>query len=145
MAENNLVKEINVKVNTDNIKAEMKRLTDAESRIKELEEENEKLNDFFDKNTGHGTIGLTADMKKQEMNGRNTAKEFDSIEELIEYCRVNDKESYQKIKDKTYSVLTGNNFSWSDTFSKDEKENDVSLIGRTIQRLNADYRKKIRG
>jgi hypothetical protein len=143
-SKNNPLKEVSIKVDTDNIKAEMKKLTDAESRIRELEaeaEENKQYKEFYDKNTGIGTVSMTPDMREKEINTRNNQKEFDSVEDLIEYCRLNDKESYEKIKAKSFEAIPKNNFEWVDKFD----ENGDSLIMRTVKRMNSDYRKKIRG
>ena len=139
--------ELNVKVDASGIKAEMRKLIDAENKIADLEAqhvEDQKYREYYDKNTGVGTLGLTPDMREKESNGRNNQKEFDSIEDLLEYCRLHDRESYQKIKDKTFGALQGNNFSWEDQFIKGEDGVERSLIGRTIQRLNADRRREIR-
>lgn len=93
------------------------------------------------KDSGKGSLSMTPDMIRKENSSENDKKEFDSIEEMLEWTRKNDKEAYEAIKAKTYRGLTENkNFwEWKDSFDKDGK----SIIGRTIQKMNEDARRKL--
>ncbi|MFB3889204.1 MAG: hypothetical protein ACE14S_06905 [Candidatus Bathyarchaeia archaeon] len=98
-----------------------------------------------DKNSGRGTLPTSLNNVGEDgrpHNSGNGKREFDSAEEMLEYCRLHDKESYEKIKAKTAQGLLISSFEWKDTFTKDEKGNDRSLIGRTLDRINEDARRK---
>ncbi len=144
MAEkNNPLREVSILVDSSKMRKDLtEQITEKmqlENKILELEAENQS---FRDNAKAEGTIPMQTDMKEKESNGRNNSqREFDDIESLIEFCRVNDKESYKKIKAKTFGALQGNNFEWTDKFD----ENGRSLIGRTLDRANQDHRRKIRG
>lgn len=153
MTENNL-KEVSITVDSSKMRKDLtEQITEKmqmEEKIKQLEteaSENEHKIDFYNRESGKGTIGLTPDMREKEMNGRNAEKTFSSHEDLLEWVRVNDKKSYEALKAKTIQGLTENKqyWEWNDTFSKDEKGNERSLIGRTLDRANADLRKRFRG
>lgn len=90
---------------------------------------------------GKGTVPMAREMIMKEHSGFGSAqKEFDSVEEMLEWARVNDKESYEKIKAKSAQGLLENRnyFEWKDHFD----ENGKSIIGRTLERANQDARRK---
>lgn len=93
---------------------------------------------------GKGSIPMTQEMLAKEGGSGNNPKEFDNYEEMVEWCRVNDKEAFEKLKAKAYGAIAENKsfFEWKDTFTKDEKGNDRSLVGRTIDKMNAQEREK---
>lgn len=93
------------------------------------------------KESGKGSLGMTQEMIEREQGTHeNDKKEFNSIEEMLEWTRKNDKEAYEAIKAKTYRGLTENKnfFEWKDTFD----ENGNSIIKRTLERANKDARRK---
>jgi hypothetical protein len=93
------------------------------------------------KDSGKGSLKMTSDMIRKERGSENDKREFNSPEEMLEWCRINDKPAYEAIKLKTYRGMVENKgFSeWADTFD----ENGNSLIKRTLLKMDKEARKKL--
>jgi hypothetical protein len=95
----------------------------------------------YDKNGGAGNLPASLNNGEGGSGGSGSEKrEFDSYEEMIEWCRIHDKTAYQAIKAKAYRGMSENKsfWEWKDTFD----ENGKSIIGRTLERANKQVRQK---
>jgi|WetSurMetagenome_2_1015567.scaffolds.fasta_scaffold73561_1 hypothetical protein len=139
-------KELKIDIDTSSIKAEMKTLCDAENRIRELEkqaEENKQYKDYFDSHSGTGTLPANLNHDEGNQGGSGVpsgAHEFDSFEEMVEWCRLNNRVAYRELKKKSANAMANHpqSFEWKDTFDEDGN----SLIGRTLYRANSQKRSK---
>lgn len=133
---------------SENMRAFAKALIKAEGEETEemirldIQKKNAEREEKEYKEGGKGILGMTPEMlaKEQHDSGK---KEFDSVEEMVNWARENDPESYAKIKEKAQRGLMNNSFEWTDTFTKDGKF-DRSLIGRTLDRAN-DLKRRGKG
>ena len=106
---------------------------------------NEAKEELEREQSGEGTLPASKDLKQKEHNNSNNKREFDTYEEMLDYCRTNDRESYEKLKNKAFRGILGNNWTWKDEFVKGEDGVERSLIGRTIHKMNEECRRKARG
>jgi hypothetical protein len=132
-------KKLEIIVDTDKIRVEMKKLTDAESRIRELEkeaEENKHKIDFFDKESGKGTIPMDVMNNSNNSEGQ---KEFNSFPEMVDYLKKHDRSTYEKLLMKGIQDFRANPHSFE---FKDPWVNGVSCIRQAINNQNEKARGK---
>jgi hypothetical protein len=155
MSEGN--RELKIEIDTGNIQAVLKRMTEIEHENKLLLEEKTKreteFNDEKSKNQaleeklqnqqGGGSGTLPSALNEPECGKGGVpegAHQFETYEEMIEWARVNDPKAYAALKKKTASAMVSNpqSFEWKDTFD----EQGRSLIGRTLHRANNQKRSR---
>jgi hypothetical protein len=131
-------KKLKIEIDTDKIKEEMKKLTDAESRIKELEKEAEdskQYKEYFEKNSGKGT--LPASLNNGEGSHSEGQKEFNSFPEMVEYLKKHDPETYKKLLVKGIQDFKANPHSFE---YRDPWVNGVSCVKTAINKMNEKAR-----
>jgi hypothetical protein len=135
-------REVKIDIDTTSIKKEMKALTDAESRIKELEkevEENKHKVEFFDKNSGQGT--LPASLNDAECSKAKNNREYEgatmqeAYRAMIDDLKAKgDTETLNKLLAKGIGVFKTN-------FEvKDDWKDGTSAIRKQLDKMNAQAR-----
>jgi hypothetical protein len=152
-------KELKISVDTGNIQAVLKRMTEIEHENKLLLEEKTQREKEFEKQLSEKeTERQQAEERANKLGGSGNlpaslngnfgneggsaipsgAHEFDSFEEMIEWARLNDKKAYEALKSKSANAIANNKNYWEWTDHFDEEGN--SLIGRTLHKQNAQKR-----
>jgi hypothetical protein len=145
-------KPLNIKIDTGNIQAVMKRMAEIECENKTLQEQvNKNLVEKevakaqlqkeheaeLDKNGGKGT--LPANLNPPEF-GNDGLKEFNSFPELVDYYRENEPERYKQLFAKGIIALHEHPASFE---VKDDFKDGKSCIQRTLEAQNKQWRGKI--
>jgi hypothetical protein len=134
------IKQLNVKVSVDNLEAKLKENLEQQERIKALEEQQkefERYKSFYEKENSQGNIPMTPEMSSREHNNRIKNREFDSKEDMYAWLKLNDKATYDKLKERSFNAVKGHSFEFTDIFDSEGR----SIIGRTIQRMNEKIRR----
>lgn len=155
-------KEMKITIDTGNIQAVLKRMTEIEYKnenlTKQLEAQNsvisvkERENEDLKKKLGYsgGSVSMSKAQSDQEtinQTQNNGEKVFEGNsmaecqEKMVSWCKENDKASYDKLMNQSIDALANSkqSFEWHDTFDKDGR----SIIGRTLDRHNEQLRKKM--
>jgi hypothetical protein len=137
------IKELRVKVDSSSLEEKIKQNLEQQERIKALEEQQkefEKYKSFYEKENSQGNIPMTPEMSSREHNNRTNNREFDSKLEMYQWLKLNDKTTFEKLKERSFNAIKGHSFEWSDSEFAENKD-EPSIIMKTMKALNDKVRK----
>lgn len=148
MSENNS-RELHVKVETGNMEAIIHKMTEYQVQAENLQKEKEELLKQIDAQkrrefeNAEAKGSLPASLNGSESTNNNPevkSPEFETVEDMLSWCKNNNPVAYAEIKKKTFNGLLQNKsyFEWTDKFDA----NGDSIIMRTVKRDNERIRKE---